>query len=154
MALIHEKLYRSEKFDRIDFREYVTTLVTDLFQTYRRPGEHGIIPELRIEEVPLDIDAAIPCGLILNELVSNSLKYAFPHGRGVVSVVFEKRGDYCELQITDNGKGFPEDFNPDSTSSLGLRLVKGLSENQLSGTFSFENHQGTRVLIRFPCPDK
>ena len=152
MALIHEKLYRSEKLDRIDFREYATTLVTDLFQTYRTSGEFGITPDIRIEEVPLDIDTAIPCGLILNELVSNSLKYAFPHGHGVVSVMFERRGDYCELRIADNGKGLPAGFDPDSASSLGLRLVKGLAENQLDGILSFENHGGTLVRISFRCP--
>ncbi|WP_319560611.1 histidine kinase dimerization/phosphoacceptor domain -containing protein [Marispirochaeta sp.] len=151
MALIHEKLYQSEKLDRINFQEYATTLVNDLFQVYRTAPGRWITPDIRIEEVPLDIDTAIPCGLILNELVSNSLKYAFPDGGGIVSIVFETRADQCQLIVADNGKGFPSDFNPESTVSLGLRLVKGLVEDQLDGSISFENQQGTKIQIAFPC---
>ncbi|AUB55144.1 histidine kinase dimerization/phosphoacceptor domain -containing protein [Methanobacterium subterraneum] len=148
MALIHERLYRTDSMRRIDFDDYIHTLATDLFHIYRLGP--GINLTLDLESVKLDVNSAIPLGLIVNELVTNSLKYAFPDGKGELSIKFRSlnRGDEFELVISDNGVGFPQDLDFRKVDSLGLQLVCNLT-NQLNGTIDLDNTHGTMFTIRF-----
>ena len=124
MALIHEKLYRFRDLARVDFNEYIKSLVNGLFRS------HGIdtgriVMKVKVEDVSLGIDHAIPCGLVINELVSNALKYAFPEDRkGEISVTLRSISeDEIELRVSDDGVGIPEDMDIGSTDSLGLEWV-------------------------------
>jgi len=149
MALIHEKLYQSSDLARIDFDAYLRSLVSSLRQTYRVENEMVVV-EVAAEDIALGIDTAIPCGLIVNELVSNSLKYAFSKAvDGKVIVTCEKPGaDQYKLIVQDNGIGLPDGFKPGEGNSLGLKLVNSLVR-QLDGELSVKNHQGARFEIEF-----
>jgi two-component sensor histidine kinase len=149
MALIHERLYQSKDVARVDFAEYVRNLANYLFCSY---GVHSNVIQLKVnvEDVFLGIDTAIPCGLITNELISNSLKHAFPGGRGG-----EIRIELCadndrqlNLMVSDNGVGFPNDLDFRETESLGLQLVNTLVE-QLEGTVELDRSGGTAFEITF-----
>ena len=148
MALIHEKLYHSRDIEKIDFKEYIDDLVRSLFQSYEVYG--NIELRIDVKDVFLGIDFAIPCGLILNELVTNSIKYGFPDGRkGLISIIIKSNETgYVELEVNDNGVGIPEDFDISKTKSLGLHLVTILSE-QLNGEISFDRNNGTKFMIKF-----
>ena len=150
MALIHEKLYRSRDLARVDFNEYIKSLVNGLFRS------HGIdtgriVMKVKVEDVSLGIDHAIPCGLVINELVSNSLKYAFPEDRkGEISVTLRPISeDEIELRVSDDGVGIPEDMDIGSTDSLGLELVTILTEDQLEGKINLDRTGGTTFRILF-----
>ncbi|MCK4250878.1 PAS domain S-box protein [candidate division WOR-3 bacterium] len=159
MALVHEKLYRSQDLARINFVEYVNDLVKQLFRS------HGISPakikfNIKIKDVFLDINTAIPCSLIINELVSNSLKHAFPasakaaagkpNGRkGKIDIVFNLGEDNkLLLMVKDNGIGLPDKIDIKNTTTLGLQLVTTLVE-QLGGTIEVDMKRGTTFKIKF-----
>ncbi len=152
MSLIHERLYQSEDFTRIDFADYITIIAKELYQAYQCDPKRI---ELLIEaqEMKLAIDQAIPCGLIINELVTNSIKHAFPKKlkrKGKIRIKLDEKSDnMMELQISDNGVGIPEYINMTNFSSLGLKLVPLLAENQLKGAFKMESSKGTRFTITF-----
>ncbi|HEY9247159.1 MAG TPA: histidine kinase dimerization/phosphoacceptor domain -containing protein, partial [Candidatus Methanoperedens sp.] len=150
MSLVHEKLYRSKDLAKIDFYEYINDLVANLFQSYKS-NSGKIKLNTNIEDIHLDIDFAIPFGLIINELVTNSLKYAFPDGKdGEINVSFFRTGENMfELIIGDNGIGIPEDLDFRKTDSLGLHLVTILAENQLHGEINLNRNGGTEFLIKF-----
>jgi PAS domain S-box-containing protein len=152
MALIHEKLYRSENFAQIDFGEYLRNLTRDLFRSY---SAGGVTLKLQAEDIELDIDAAIPCGLIVNELVSNALKYAFPQGRtGELLIRFSQVAhDRYALSVTDNGVGLPQDLDVRQAKTLGLQLVNMLV-TQLRGTLDVISDEGTTFLITFSTGGK
>jgi PAS domain S-box-containing protein len=148
MALIHEKLYLSADLAHIDFREYLKNLVDGIANTYKRDG---IVISVDMEPVALDVNVGIPCGLIVNELVSNSLKYAFPEcrkGTITVGIRINSKGDNV-LFVDDNGIGFPADLDFRNTPSLGLQLVNGLTE-QIHGKIELSQRAGTRLSITFP----
>ena len=151
MALIHEKLYQSQDLASIKFKDYLQTLIIGLFRSYQA---HSDLVELKmiIEDISLGIDSAIPCGLIINELVSNSLKYAFPNGReGEISVEFRPLAKKdVELVVSDNGIGMPDDIDFRNTDSLGLHLVTMLAEDQLDGKIELLGDKGTefRIILR------
>ncbi len=150
MAIVHEKLYRSGDLSHIDFGDYIESLSAHLFQFFAvEPGRVGLRRET--EAIPLDINNAIPCGLILNELLSNALKYAFPAGReGLITVGFRRRPDaFLEISVQDNGVGFPADLDFRRTSSLGLQLVNLLA-GQLEGTLEMSREGGTEFRVVFP----
>lgn len=150
MSLVHEKLYRSKDLAKIDFNDYINDLVANLFQSYNsRSG--NIKLNMNIQNIRLDIDFAIPCGLIINELVTNSLKYAFPEGRkGEIKVAFFKNDEnMLELMIGDNGIGISKDTDFRKTESLGLHLVTILAENQLHGEIYLNRDHGTEFHIKF-----
>ena len=148
MALIHEKLYKSESLADIDSREYVTDLTRELMRLYGTKSD--ITLKIEVEDVFLDIDTAIPCGLIINELVSNCLKHAFPGGKsGEITVRLRSLGEKTELLVSDNGVGIPEDMNPFEAESLGLRLVTILAEDQLEGDIGLDRSKGTSFYIKF-----
>jgi two-component sensor histidine kinase/PAS domain-containing protein len=149
MALIHEKLYQSSDLARIDLNEYLHSLVNSLTQTYRNQSE-PIAVKVKSDDIALTLDTAIPCGLIVNELVSNSLKYAFPEGiSGKVDVSCREIGkDRYRLSIQDNGIGLPDGFDVKSVSSLGLKLVVSLVR-QIDGEFRIDGKRGTLFDIEF-----
>jgi PAS domain S-box-containing protein len=153
MALIHERLYQSENLMNIHFNEYVSHLVHDLYGSYGGPISR-IEFTLDIAEVQLELDTAIPCGLIVNELVSNAIKHAFPDETGTVTIRLQRCPEHLyELIIQDDGIGIPEFLDINQLDSLGLQLVKGLVEEQLDGILKLEqNVPGTRWIIRFPVP--
>jgi len=146
MALVHEKLYRSEDVAHIDLTEYVRFLVTSLFKFYNiSSGRVKITLDLR--EMSVDIHSAIPIGLIVNELVSNSLKHAFPDGSGgEIAISGKKEGNRIDLVIGDTGKGMPEGFDWRNADSLGLRLVIILTD-QMDGTINLEPGPGTSFRL-------
>jgi len=150
MALIHENLCRSKDLANIDFNEYIKKLTKDLFLSYKIDTSK-IILKINIETIPFGIDTAIPCGLIVNELVSNSLKYAFPNEReGEINISLRSLvNDDIELIVSNDGVGFPEDFDFRNTESLGLRLVTNLAENQLQGKIELKRSRGAEFSIRF-----
>jgi two-component sensor histidine kinase len=147
MALIHDKLYRSEDMARIYFPGYVNDLVHGIFATYIT-GK-GVKLDLQVDPISLNIDNAIPLGLIINELVSNALKYAFP-GRtgGIVTIGLKLQGDQMLLTVSDNGIGFPADLDFTNTRSLGMQLVVTLVE-QLEGAIELKRDKGTEFRITF-----
>ena len=156
MAIIHEKLYQSEDLARIDFGDYVKSLVMDLFNSY---GVNNIEPDINIRDVLLDINTAIPCGLIVNELVTNSIKHGFlanrsqansqsSHKRDKIAVDITKDDESYTLYVYDNGIGFPDDLDFYNTDSLGMQLVISLT-SQLRGTVELERTNGTLFRIIF-----
>jgi PAS domain S-box-containing protein len=149
MALIHEKLYQSADLTRIDFREYVNHLLCDISQSYGS-AMRGIQIINDIPAIELHIDTVIPCGLIINELVSNALKYAFPEGEGTLKIAFRLTDTRYQLMIQDDGVGLSESFDLNHLDSLGLQLVQGLVEEQLDGTFELQRDApGTCWCISF-----
>ena len=163
MALIHEKLYSSDDLKRINFGEYIQTLTADLFYTY--VTDPGLIKlNMDVDDVMLDINTAVPLGLIVNELVSNSMKHAFPALYGSeladnvnirqnkilneINVNFKSECDDFILIVKDNGIGFPEKLNFRNTDSLGLRLVNSLTD-QIHGSIDLKADNGTEFKITF-----
>lgn len=148
MSLIHQQLYESENLDEIDFSKYVETLVHDI-STMLQSEARNVKISISADGVSLNIDTAVPLGLILNEVIINAFKHAFPDDReGEISVSMTEEDDHLELRIADNGKGLPEGFDLKTSDSLGLKLVKGLSR-QIGGRCAFENNNGTTAIITF-----
>ncbi|MFZ5896959.1 MAG: sensor histidine kinase [Myxococcota bacterium] len=150
IALVHEKLYRSSRLSHIDFSDYARTLVEQLFLAHDG-NRRGINADVSGEGVELPIDTAVPCGLITNELVSNSLKHAFPAGtRGTVRVQLQRLNpERLELMIADDGIGFPEGFEARRSGSLGLELVFALAR-QLEAHVSVSGERGATFRFVFP----
>ena len=147
MAMIHEMLYQADDLASINFSNYIKNLVQDLFYFHGR--KNNIKPIIDAEQVFLNIETAIPCGLIINELVSNSLKYAFPDGKsGEVFISLHRHCDWFELIISDNGIGLPSYINFENTQTLGLQLVNMLI-NQLEGLIELEREKGTMFCLKF-----
>ncbi len=150
MALIHEQLYQSKDWATIDFAEYIRNLVANLFASYEVNSE-GIELKIKIDNVCLGIDTAVPCGLIINELVLNSLKYAFSEEKSGEICIEVQENDNKEftLIVSDNGIGFPEELDFRNTKTLGCQLVMDLTE-QLEGTIVLDKNLGTEFKITFP----
>ncbi len=149
MGLVHELLYQSESLHDFDLGNYVKKLADNLL------GVGGVNLKLAIENISVGIDQAVPCGLVINELISNSLKHAFPEGEsGMLQIKGRLLGDEIELEIADNGHGMPKDFDIGNTRTLGHMLVKGLVENQLHGTWDMSSSKaGTKHTMRFKRVD-
>ncbi len=147
MATLHEHLYKADYLGAVDLKSYIISLVRSLSRTYSRPGVNIVT---QIEGVTLEIALAIPCGLIVNELVTNAIKYAFPaEGKGmiVVSLTKEQDSPYV-LEVRDDGKGFIPPPDLEESPTLGLKLVSILAR-QLGGTASFTSDHGTTCTVRF-----
>jgi PAS domain S-box-containing protein len=148
MSLIHSKLYQSKDLAHIDLSFYFKELTENLFMTYQVNSE-GLTIKQDIDFIKLDINTSIPLGLILNELVSNALKYAFPEGRqGVLEIGLRRENGQMIFTVADDGVGLPEGFDLSQSSSLGLQLVNGLVR-QLQGTIEVERGRGTIFKVRF-----
>ena len=150
MTLIHEKLYRTKDFAKIDFNDYAKDLANQLIKTYFAAAGK-IKLNTNIEDIHIGFDKAIPCGLIINELIVNSLKYAFPKDReGEIKIVFRAiNSNEIELSVSDDGVGIPAEIDIRETESLGLQLVHILAEDQLEGSIELALDKGTAFRIRF-----
>ena len=153
MALVHEKFYQAEELSEINFNEYLEKLCQYLFQSY---GDKSDRIELTVtgDQILLDMDTAMPCGLLVNEIVSNAYKYAFPGNiKGFINLSLSKESGSVTLKLHDNGIGLPPDFNLQSAESLGMQLIQALT-NQLDGELVFSKENGTTFEIKFPYPKK
>ena len=150
MALVHEKLYQSQRLSQINLDEYIRDLVELLVRTYQ-VNQEQISIEFDLEQIPVLIDTAIPCGLVLNELVSNSLKHAFSEGKsGEISICLKhEQPNVILLSVADNGSGLPVDFEVEDSQSFGLQTITAIVEHQLQGELHFENREGLLCQMRF-----
>jgi PAS domain S-box-containing protein len=153
IALIHEKLYQSKDYSRVPFSEYVRGLASNIFSALGLLN-NAVAVKLEVEEILLGVDKAIPCGLILNELITNALKHAFPESRhGIVTVELRRDAPgHVALSVADDGVGMPANFSFEHSTSLGLSLVYTLVD-QLEGTLDIEKGTGTKFLVRFPLEE-
>jgi two-component sensor histidine kinase len=151
MALIHEILYDSGDLSSIDLGTYMTRLTANLARMYRSAA--GLVKiEVNSEDVMLGIDVMVPCGLAISEIVSNSLKYAFPEGRsGRIEIRASSTADGgVEIVVQDDGVGISPDVDIRSTGTMGMSLVLGLIEKQLGGSIELDRDAGTTFTILIP----
>ena len=152
MALIHENLYRSDNLLEINFESYIDMLANGLLRFYHFENLFVSL-EINVDEIYLDIDRAVPCGLIINELISNALKHAWKgvSGSGLIRIEFNYIADKHEfrLSVSDDGIGVPDDFDIENTTSMGLEIVRILSQ-QLDGKLELQRGNGTQFVIEFP----
>jgi two-component system response regulator len=149
IAILHEKLYQSDDLARIQFDEYVKILAEDLLYFYEL-DESDIKMNIDIEDVALNIETAIPCGLLIDEMVANSLKYAFPNRRsGKINIeLHSDKHNKFTLTVSDNGIGIPEEVDTEKASTFGMQLIKYLTK-QLKGTIELDRNHGTRYKLQF-----
>lgn len=155
MSLIHENLYQSENLLEIDFEDYIKMLANSLCRFHSIPGV-SINLDIDVVDVSLDLETAVPCGLIINELVSNALKHAYKGcGRthGTISISFRHDGCRYVLEVKDDGEGLPEEFTLAGTSSMGMEIVSILTQ-QLDGRLCFNNQGGAAFQISFPRKER
>jgi two-component sensor histidine kinase len=152
MALVHESLYGSKNLARIDFAQYAKTLATDILSSYGNKWDKNSPVQLKtdLEPVIMSIDLAIPCGLILNELISNAIKHGLPRSGGEIKLTLVRRDHSCSLVVNDSGVGVPRELDVNSNHSLGLRLVRSLTK-QIGGSFELlRTEPGTSAQLEFP----
>lgn len=146
MALVHERLYRSTSISRIDLADHVKYLALNLFRFYSVSSQK-IQWKIEAPHIEVNINTAIPLGLVVNELITNAIKYGFPlDRRGVLFIILQKNGQDLTLMIKDNGVGIPENFDWQNAESMGMRLINNLVE-QLDGTVSLNRSSGTAFTI-------
>jgi PAS domain S-box-containing protein len=147
MSLVHEHLYQSDSLAKVDFREYLTSVTADLVRMY---SVRGVSTVMEADAVHLEIDTAVPVGLIANELLSNALKHAFKNrAQGRIEIGLHRLSEEeVEFSVTDNGIGFPPEFDLQSCESMGMHLIDGLTK-QIDGTLSIVRNDGTRFGITF-----
>lgn len=156
MALIHQKLYSNRNAESVDLQKYVSELVSEVAASYQDTGKTMPKVQIDVRDTILDLNHAVPCGLILNELLTNAFKHAFSNGKqGTINIEISpdaKKSGFIDLVVKDNGKGIPRDFDPETKDSLGMTIIRSLSE-QLDGTFKFtgEPGRGTRAEVNFPA---
>jgi len=149
MALIHETLYRSQNFARIDFNTYIESLCVHITRSFGT-GTSKARLERRMQPVKFVLDQAVPCGLIINELISNAMKHAFPDERpGRILLELKLEGQQVRLRVADDGIGMPPGLDMQKSPTLGMRLVWMLSR-QLHGSVQIEAGPGTSILVTFP----
>lgn len=154
MALIHQKLYAHENPDSIDLASYVNDLVREISASYHQQGTAMPAVNTDVRNIALTLNRAVPCGLILNELLSNAFKHAFRNGQeGVINIRITREPEgngMVHLLVSDNGSGFPEGFSAENSTTLGMTIIQSLSE-QLDGQFTMESAaNGTQVKVNFP----
>jgi PAS domain S-box-containing protein len=148
MALAHEQLYQSKNLAEISIKSYVESLVGQLKQVFQSPGQE-VAFRLLVEDLPLDIEKVVPCGLLITELLSNAYKHAFEDGqKGQVTISMQGAAGQIELAVADNGVGFPAELDYRQAKTFGLQLVTALV-NQLGGTLEMESDAGTCFRVRF-----
>jgi two-component sensor histidine kinase len=151
MALIHEMLYRSGDLSKIEMATYVQNLTNYLKEIYHKESSNVAL-SITIDDILLTIAEAIPCGLIINELISNAYKHAFPSGReGEIQITMKKKKSQYTLVIHDDGCGVPTDFDFNHAKRLGMQLVHRLTK-QLSGTIKLDSKKGTAFTLTFSKP--
>ena len=148
MSYIHESLYQTTDFSSVEFTEYINTLSRNLAQSYHLTTT-GVELNTKFDEIYLSLDQAIPCGLIVNELVTNTMKYAFVDiEKPKLSIEIKETDGQIQLRVQDNGVGLPKDFKYEESDSLGIQLVYTLVE-QLDGSIEVNSKSGTGFLITF-----
>ena len=154
MLLVHEQLYRSENFARIDFQDYLNVLTAHLRSSYQ--SSRNIHVSVAASGIKMGLDSAVPCGLLITELVNNAFKYAFPAGQTCsgasgceIAVSAEWDGAAYTLTVSDNGVGLPDGLDWTKTKTMGLVLVKMLGQHQLQGKIEVDYTGGTRFRLRF-----
>jgi len=150
MALVHEKLYQTRELSRVDLKQYFEDLLSLLQRNYQDLSG-GIRIKTDMDHVSVPIDYAIPCGLIVNELISNSFKHAFPGDKkGEIRIGLKSQDDKeIEILVTDNGVGMPKDFKYREANSFGIQTIIALTEHQLQGKLNLNTDKGTEFQIRF-----
>jgi PAS domain S-box-containing protein len=150
IALVHKKLYQSQNLSSVDLKDYISDLTNLLIDSHSNDSEK-ISLVLDLDSIYIDLDTAVPCGLIINELISNSLKYAFPGDRkGVIKVVLKKLDEeIIELMVSDDGIGIPEGDDYLNRNTLGMQLLQGIAEDQLMGKINITTKNGMDCTIRF-----
>jgi len=149
MAMVHEKLYSSDNFSEIPFKEYIKDMANELLQIYQNKSKVSLV--FNLDDIYLNINIAIPCGLILNELITNAFKYAFQgrnKGNIIISLKTLKNSQYS-LIVKDDGVGLPENTDIENPTTLGFQLIKDLSI-QINGVLSITSNKGTKFCIIFP----
>ena len=152
IALIHERLYQSQDLACIDLAQYIDSLANGLYRIYNHQPDR-ITMDVEVEDVSFEINRAVPCGLIINELISNALKHAFPpdwKGKGKIKILIRPCGDnMIEMSVSDNGIGMPKDFRVGKSESLGMHLVHILVKDQLDGKIRLNRRGGTKFQVTF-----
>ena len=150
MSLVHQMLYQSKDLSNINVNDYVTRLTTLIMQSYDISSQNVLL-ELDIEDISLLIDTAIPVGLVLNELISNSLDYAFPGERkGKIKICISRKDkSKIGLIVSDNGIGVPKEFDFRHQETLGLKMITGIVEKQMDGSIEFDTSSGLTCIIEF-----
>lgn len=158
IALVHERLYRHKNLVWIDFQDYLESLLQDVCTSFSTQCNVQCLAEAH--DVSLNLDLAIPCGLIVNELVHNAFKHAFPEGKThdgnipTIQVYVRQETESYRLTVEDNGLGYSRDVSFDSSPSFGLRLVRMIGIHQLKGHFELQRGKGTRIVFHFPVEQK
>lgn len=149
MALVHQKLYQSQNLSKVNLKEYISELTDLLMRSYKTSAEK-IKLILDLEKVEVLIDSAIPCGLVINELVSNSLKYAFPEDlSGEIFISLKNNDGDIELQVSDNGIGIPDNINIEESNTLGYQIIQSIAADQLQGKVKYDTHYGVSFKVVF-----
>ena len=150
IALVHEKLYQSRDFEKINYKDYLDKIAHHIFESYQvRPG--SIRLDVRAEAVFLTIEKAVPLSLIVNELITNSIKHAFPKGGpGEIIIHFSLEDSRYLLIYQDSGAGIPDEYSFEKRSTLGMQLIQGLA-GQLDGTIRYDKLKGSKFIIDFPA---
>ena len=148
MAIIHERLYKSSDLSLINLNAYLDNLLSYFDTSYNLP-EQNITIHTEVENIELGMDYLVPCGLILNEIIANSIKYAFPsHDSGAIRIEASQKDDVCTLTVQDTGVGLPEGFKIENSSSLGMQLIQGLTR-QIKGKLNVISNPGVHYTITF-----
>lgn len=151
MALVHRLLHDGDRTDQLNLNTYGHRIINQIW-TSHLPAGVDLERTMELEDVKLDIDTAVPCGLILNELITNALQHAFPdQDHGSVEIRFKRHDGTVELCVSDDGRGLPEDFDPAETNELGIRMVMSLVRDNLDGEMNIHAEDGTTVQITFPA---
>ncbi|MBL0103292.1 MAG: PAS domain-containing protein [Bacteroidetes bacterium] len=151
MALVHEKFYQSDELSEINFAEYVEKLCQFLYQSYGDKTDRVKVAIIG-DPLGLDMDTAMPCGLLINEIVSNSYKYAFPgESRGTITIEIKHDGKKATLRMSDDGVGLPQGFEVEASESLGMQLIQALT-SQLDGELKVSRDKGTTFEVTFTYP--
>jgi PAS domain S-box-containing protein len=150
ISMVHQKLYQSQNLSRVNLKDYISDLA-NLIVTSHSNDFDKISLELDLDSINVELDIAVPCGLIINELLSNSIKYAFPGDRkGSIKVMLKKLDDeIIELIVSDDGIGISEEFEYMNKNTLGMQLLKGISEDQLMGKINITTNNGMNCSVRF-----
>jgi two-component sensor histidine kinase len=150
MALVHKTIYKSKDFTHIDFHEYISKLTENLYQSFNVSTD-DVSLRINVDDVSIAVDTAIPCGLIITELVSNSLKHAFPDGRtGEIRIELHPVDEKTfELIVGDNGAGISKDIDVRNTDTLGFKTLFSYEDSSNWGKFELNRENGTEFRIRF-----
>jgi PAS domain S-box-containing protein len=150
IAMVHQKLYQSQNLSRVNLKDYISDLANLIVISYSNDSDK-ISLVLDLDSINVELDIAVPCGLIINELLSNSIKYAFPGDRkGIIKVMLKKLDDeIIELIVSDDGIGISEEFEYMNKNTLGMQLLRGISQDQLMGKINITTNNGTNCSIRF-----